>query len=241
MKIIISPSKTKVETNVKGQGIPVFLEQSEEILNWLKSMNYDEFKGLLGASDKICNMEFERIRELNLKELCSYGRAAINTYSGAVFKNIGTLDMEENTFNFMNEHLRIMSAFYGMLRPEDNILPYRLDMENHRMLKEIWKPKVTAVLQKEDVVFNLASKEYGEDLLKDTPVNLVGFEFIILKGGKKRSNNMLIKKSRGQMVRFICDLKIQTLDMEAFKEFQYEGFRLSSFSENKLTYVKEIK
>lgn len=136
MKIILSPAKKmKVldEGGSFGQSFygfeitkPQYLEKTEEISAWLKGQSYAELKRLWGCSDKIAEQNFNRLAEMDLYRNLT---PAVLSYEGFAYQYMAPAVFEDGHFDYVQEHLRILSAFYGVLRAMDGVTPYRLEMQ----------------------------------------------------------------------------------------------------------------
>ena len=128
MRIILSPAK-KMNVNrddLEPLDIPVFIKQTEEILLWLRNQPHDELQKIWKCNDKIATQNFERISNM---DLYSGLTPAILSYDGIAYKYMATAVFEDSQFDYVEEHLRILSAFYGVLKPMDGVRPYRLEMQ----------------------------------------------------------------------------------------------------------------
>ena len=128
MKIIISPAK-KMNTDVDTlapAGTPVFLKDTEHIMEWMRQLSYEEAKKLWGCNDKIARQNFERFRDMDLHRHLT---PAILSYEGIQYQYMAPMVFEEDMFTYVQAHLRILSGFYGVLKPMDGVTPYRLEMQ----------------------------------------------------------------------------------------------------------------
>lgn len=251
MKIIISPTKT-MKSKDEGPGVlsrPFFLDETEKLMNILKEMDYDQLKKLWQCSDKLAQENFCRIEQMNLGRNLS---PAILTYEGLVFKYMAPSVFTDEMWEYINEHLRILSGFYGVVRPLDGIVPYRLEMqaelenEKGKNLYEFWGSKLYDGLAEDEsqdkdgesmTIINLASEEYYKCIEKylkpkDRFITIVFGEYKKNKAGEiqldKNGQPKVITKAtpakmaRGEMVRFLAEHQIS--DLERIKEFTGGGF-----------------
>ena len=128
MRIILSPTKKmKIDNDsLVHQGLPVFLEQTEEILQWLKEKSTTELKVIWNCNDKIIEQNRQRLLHMKLRENLT---PAVLAYEGIAFQYMAPGVFENEQFDYIQEHLRILSAFYGVLKPMDGVTPYRLEMQ----------------------------------------------------------------------------------------------------------------
>jgi hypothetical protein len=230
MKIILSPTKKmKVDTDsYEIQGMPVFLEQTENILRWLKSRSHDDLKKLWKCNDKIAEQNFERLEQMDLyRDLTP----AILAYEGIAFQYMAPNVFEKGQMDYVQEHLRILSAFYGILKPLDGITPYRLEMqakaslEGKRDLYELWGENIYRdVTSDSRVIINLASKEYSRCVEKyvkpeDTFITV---NFGEMDQGVFVTKATYAKMARGEMVRYMAEKKIE--NPEEIKNFDRLGY-----------------
>ncbi len=126
--MILSPAKKMNEDTeaFEAAGLPVLIRQTEEVLGWLKSKSYEELKELWNCNDKIAKQSFERLNGMDLYKNLT---PAILSYEGIAFQYMAPSVFEERQLAYIQEHLRILSAFYGVLKPLDGVRPYRLEMQ----------------------------------------------------------------------------------------------------------------
>lgn len=248
MKIIISPSKTK-----KINNLPV------ELKNILIEKN-DFYSEILYP--KITNKIIERIRMFSVEEIEKKFKLkkdkaekllefyknyeneksgnALASYTGVAYKSIGidTFDIED--FEYLESHLVILSALYGILTPYTNIKEYRLDMTNsifeNKSLYEVWKSSVNEYFEKEDVILNLASKEYSKLIKSD---NLIDFEFWNDTNGKLKQISTNSKKMRGFTLNYIVKNRITNINNLKYITLNEYVFNKDMSSEKKFVYVKK--
>lgn len=126
--MILSPAKKMNEDTeaFEAAGLPVLIRQTEEVLGWLRSKSYEELKELWNCNDKIAKQSFERLNGMDLYKNLT---PAILSYEGIAFQYMAPSVFEERQLAYIQEHLRILSAFYGVLKPLDGVRPYRLEMQ----------------------------------------------------------------------------------------------------------------
>jgi hypothetical protein len=231
MRIILSPAKKmNVNTDLLDiQGMPVFLSQTEEILSWLKSQSKEELKKLWGCNDKIVEQNFERLEHMNLNHVLT---PAVLSYEGIAYQYMAPAVFENAQLDYVQEHLRILSAFYGVLKPMDGVKPYRLEMQakasvaGYNNLYDFWGDKLyEAVRDETGIIINLASKEYSKCIEKyltehDTYITCTFGE---MSGDKIVTKGTYAKMARGEMVRFMAENQIE--NPEEIKNFDRLGYR----------------
>lgn len=245
MKIILSPAKQMNMDldSLEPLGLPVFMEQSEEILAWLREQTYEELKKLWKCNDKIAEQNFERIKHMNLRNQLT---PAILAYDGIAFKYMAPAVFEYEQLDYVQEHLCILSAFYGALRPMDGVTPYRLEMQakaaigGHKDLYDLWGKRLYDVVRDDGFIINLASKEYSKCIEKylsdrDTYITV---SFVEQSGEKLVTKGTYAKMARGEMVRFMAEKQIENPeDIKAFNRLGYV-FRQELSSETEFVFER---
>ena len=252
MKIIISPSKTK-----KINNLPIELKELKNI-----SIKENDFYPEI-LYPRITNKIIERIKMFSVEEIEKKFKLkkdkaekllefyqnyeneksgnALASYTGVAYKSIGidTFDIED--FEYLKSHLVILSALYGILTPYTNIKEYRLDMTTNsifenKSLYEIWKNSVNEYFEKEDIILNLASKEYSKLIKSD---NLIDFEFWNDMNGKLKQISTNSKKMRGFTLNYI--VKNQITNINNLKDITLNEyvFNKDMSSKKKFVYVKK--
>ncbi len=128
MRIILSPAK-KMRYDENGpayRDLPVFLSDAEKIKASLKEKSFSELKALWACNDKIAEQNIERLSSMDLREQLS---PAILSYDGIAYQYMAPTVFETEMLRYVQEHLRILSGFYGILKPMDGVTPYRLEMQ----------------------------------------------------------------------------------------------------------------
>lgn len=232
MRVIISPAKQMVrdDTIMAPESTPVFLAQAEEIAAYMQGLSYDQAKKLWGCSDKIAEEAYEWFSAMDLT--CAL-TPAILAYDGIAFKYMAPRVFEDGQFNYVADHLRILSGFYGALRALDGVVPYRLEMQakakvaGMRDLYAYWGDQIYQEVQRENddrVIVNLASKEYSKCIEKyltpqDTYLTCVFGE---LAGDKVVQKGVYAKMARGEMVRYMAQTNASCPDdLMGFNRLDY--------------------
>ena len=186
MKIIISPAKKmKVDTDsLPVQGSPVFLEQTERIYESLRKMSYEELKKLWDCNDKLAELNYRRLGEMELRRNLT---PAVIAYEGLQYQHMSPLVFTDKGLSYIQDHLRILSGFYGVLKPFDGVTPYRLEMQAQLSvdgavdLYAFWGKRLySAVLDVDKVIINLASKEYARTVEKYLEPQAVSYTHLTL-------------------------------------------------------------
>lgn len=242
MKIIISPAKKmNIDTDLEYRNIPQFINDAEILMNYLKGLSYEEAKSIWVCNDKIAKLNYERIQHMDLYRNLT---PAVFSYEGIQYSHMapGVFNTEE--LEYIEKHLRILSGFYGILKPFDGIKPYRLEMQaklknnNLRSLYEFWNKKLSEQLFSEsNCIINLASKEYSKcisDYL-DGKVRFITCVFGEMNGDKVVEKGTLVKMARGEMVRFMAENQVET--EEEIKGFNRMNYFYADELSDERTYV----
>ena len=243
MKIIISPAKKMNVDNdsLVHQELPVFLPHTEKLRTKLQSMSYDDLKKLWKCNDKIATLNVERLQHIDLRKNLT---PAILAYEGIQYQYMAPGIFTDKEFFYIQDHLRILSAFYGLLRPFDGVVPYRLEMQAKLAIGEtkdlytFWDDSLANYLFAEtDCIINLASKEYSVCISKYLPdsVRFITCVFGEWKDGKIIEKGTICKMARGEMVRFMAENQIR--DPEKIKLFSRLNYHYSAEHSNDDTFV----
>ena len=246
MRIIISPAKkmNAKEEVLPYKNLPVFLDRTKMILRWMQSLTLKEAKTLWGCNDKLALQNYERIRDMELKQRLT---PAILSYEGIQYQYMAPTVFEEDMLSYIEEHLRILSGFYGVLKPMDGVTPYRLEMQAKTVIGEtvglynFWGSSLyEEVADDSHVIVNLASKEYSkciEPYLKQED-RFITCVFGELSGGKVVQKGVYAKMARGEMVRFMAEKEMT--DVEEMKSFHRLGYQFceARSTEEKFVFLK---
>ena len=239
MKIIFSPSK-EMSFQSPYKEATNYSDKTKTIISELKNLNKDEIKNIYKISDKVADEVINYIDNFDIEE--SY--RAIEMYTGLAFRKFDVDSLNSDERSYLDEHLVILSAFYGPINPEKLIRPYRLDMNagikiDGLSLKNFWKDEFNSVFHDEEIILNLASDEFS-NLIDRKKFKIYDFDFFEKKDGKLKSHSTISKKSRGLMLNYICKNKIENL--EDLKNFNLEGFEFAEelSTESKFTFLKTI-
>ena len=243
MRIIISPAKKmKVDTDsFPYRDLPVFLSNTEEICGELQSMSYEELKKLWKCNDQIAQLNVRRLREMDL-----LGRLtpAVLAYEGIQYQYMAPGVFTDQEFGYIQEHLRILSGFYGILRPFDGVTPYRLEMQAKLKIGECkdlyayWGDRLVQTLCAEcNCILNLASREYSICVSKYLPdtARFITCVFGEENDGKVIEKGTMCKMARGEMVRFMAQYQIENPDQ--IKSFDRLNYRFDESRSDDSTYI----
>ena len=246
MRIIISPAKKmKVDTDtLASKGSPVYLDSAREILTHLQGYSYAELKNLWQCNDKIAELNAERIKIMNPNRGLT---PAIISYEGIQYQYMAPNVFENGQFDYVEEHLRILSGFYGVLKPMDGVIPYRLEMQarlqigSYDNLYAYWGKRLyDAVRDESGIIINLASKEYSKCIEpylteEDTYITCVFGEMV---NGKLAQKGTYAKMARGEMVRYMAENNIENpIEIRNFDRLGYV-FREELSSDTKYVFER---
>lgn len=254
MLLILSPSKTmdfKTPVPAVESTQPLFLKQAQELVSYLKQMSAAEIRELMQVSGPLAVQTKTRFMEWSQVHTSQNARQSVFAFSGDVYDGLDVSSLIHSDIIFSQKHMIILSGLYGLLRPLDLMMPFRLEMglkwetEKFSNLYEYWKKAVNEsffqVLNASgsNTVVNLASLEYFKILeLKKSSIQVVTPSFLEFKDGKMKMVSIFAKKARGMMARFIITNKItDPLEMTAFSDGGY-AFIPEESDEKKLIFAR---
>jgi cytoplasmic iron level regulating protein YaaA (DUF328/UPF0246 family) len=212
------------------------LDEAEYLVEKVRELSLRELAQLLGVNSQLAELNRDRFFGWHRNFTVENARQAVLVYNGEVFRGLNAATMTENELMYLQEHLRILSGLYGVLRPLDLIQPYRLEISSRLItpagndLYDFWSNKITdSVFQafqssgQPQILLNLSSGEYFKsidpNLFND---KIVDVEFLESDYGNFRPIVVYLKKARGLMVRFITRYQIENID--DLKGFDMEGY-----------------
>ncbi|MCC9043792.1 peroxide stress protein YaaA [Myroides sp. M-43] len=242
MKILISPAKSldyATAVPVDKTTKPVFVKESKVINEVLQSKTPMDLEALMKISNNLAELNWKRNQERTFTKKEGRERdfrQAIFAFNGDVYTGLDAYSLTPEKIEVLQNKLRILSGLYGLLKPLDEIEPYRLEMGTKMSigeksnLYEFWKPILVEALNKEmkqdELLVNLASNEYFSSIEKKAIKGvLVTPDFKELRDGKLKTISFYAKKARGLMVRYIIDNNIN--DIDGLKKFNVEGYAWS--------------
>jgi len=248
MIAVLSPAKT-LDLNPNGNQeftMPKFKKESQTLAELLKSHSHNDLKSLMHISDKLTDLNFERYQSFRKKETLKNAKQAIWAFKGDVYLGLKAEELNKKELAYAQDHIRILSGLYGILKPMDLMQAYRLEMgtklqnENGKNLYEFWQDKISKSLTKElkalgqSVIINLASKEYFKSIQNDAlKAEVIDIEFREYKGEDLKFISFNAKKARGMMARYMIDQQSQKPG--SLKGFDYDGY---AFDEKNSTKTK---
>jgi len=255
MLALISPAKTldyetALPTDTYTQ--PRLLEQSQQLIDVCRKLSATEIASLMTVSEKIANLNVERFRDWNAEFDFSNARQALFAFKGDVYTGLDAYHLKDHDIDFAQQHLRMLSGLYGLLRPLDLMMPYRLEMgtklKNSRgnNLYEFWGSIITDQINQDlaeidaKVLVNLASDEYYKSVNeKKIQAEIIKPVFLDQKNGKYKVISFYAKKARGLMARYLIENKLS--QVEQLKAFDSEGyyFDAESSSDKELVFKRD--
>lgn len=246
MQIIISPAKQmKVDTDsIETQGLPLFLEETEQLLKKLKTFSRGELKKLFAANDRITEENFQRYASMELQKQLT---PAVLSYVGLQYQYMAPQVFTREQWCYVREHLWILSGFYGALRPEHGVTPYRLEMQaklsigGAKDLYAFWGKKLYETVTAEDrIILNLASKEYSRavEAYLEPEVRFLTCIFGSMQDGKIKVKGTEAKMARGEMVRWLSEQQVE--EPEQVRDFQGLNYKYAPehSTENEYVFLK---
>ncbi len=238
MIAILSPSKTQDEDSGHRPGIvsrPGFTGEASLLVKKLRTFTPGQLQELLEVNSQLAGINFRRYMEWSETPPSGKGLPAILMYRGEVYNGLAAGSLDEADLRFAQDHIRILSGLYGMLRPLDLVMPYRLEMRTRLEtgvaddLYAYWGDKLTSALdqalagQQECILVNLASKEYFKALDPDKlHARIIHCHFREERNGKYRFVTVYGKKARGMMARYIVTNRItRGRDLKGFDSGGY--------------------
>lgn len=233
MKIIISPAK-KMNVNTDDfpvDKLPVFIDDTRILCETIQKLSYAEAKALWKCNDKLAKLNYERFAGMDLERALT---PALLSYEGLQYQHMMPVVFTSSAMDYVREHLRILSGFYGVLSPFDGVTPYRLEMQaalsvgGSGNLYEFWGDRLyRAVLDEDRTILNLASKEYSKAVEKylRPEDRLITIVFGELADGRVKQKGTLAKMARGEMVRYLAEGGIT--DLERLKDFAGMGYQFA--------------
>ncbi|RKG37309.1 peroxide stress protein YaaA [Acinetobacter rongchengensis] len=238
MLALISPAKTldyesTLPTDVHT--LPRLLDQSQQLIDLSRKLSTSDIVSLMKVSEKIAHLNVERFRDWNADFNFSNARQAIFAFKGDVYTGLDAYHLSDADLQFAQKHLRSLSGLYGLLRPLDLMMPYRLEMgiklANARgnNLYEFWGDRITKLINQDleqsgsKLLVNIASDEYYKSVKEaQIQAEIIKPVFLDQKNGQYKVISFYAKKARGLMARYIIQNQLDKL--EDLKSFNTDGY-----------------
>ncbi len=238
MKIITSPAKLMNidnSTEFLKSSTPKFIKEAELIQSYLKEKSPKYLSDLMELSSKLADENWQRNQDWKPNPKPKESAPAMFAFTGEVYRGLDANTLSVDAVKYLQKNYRILSGLYGLLKPSDKVMLYRLEMgrkfefENFKNLYDFWTDKVTEQLNSElkskDLILNLASNEYFKVLdKKKLKAPVIGFDFYEMKSGKPKTVVVYTKHARGLVTRFCAETNAKNLN--DVKAFNYEGYRI---------------
>lgn len=251
MLFVISPAKTlDFESSSLTEDLtqPVFQKESAELVDIMREYTWSDLSKMMSVSEKIARLNVERFQSWQLPFTLQNAKQAVFAFKGDVYTGLAVETMDKSGIDYLQQHLRILSGLYGLLKPLDLMQAYRLEMGTKlghsacQDLYQFWGSKITEQLNKDldsdghSYLINLASNEYFKAVQsKKLSRPVITPVFKDEKNGNYKIISFYAKKARGLMMRFASDNAIE--QPEDLKAFNYEGYQFNQSESSDLTWV----
>lgn len=255
MLTLLSPAK-KLNMDPPATALPAtqprLSADMKAIAKVAKRQSADDLKRLMHISDNLATLNYERFKAFNLNNKSNSAKAAGLAFDGDVYWGLSAKTLDDESLSYAQDHLRILSGLYGLLRPMDSIQPYRLEMgtklQNPRgkSLYDFWGTIIAEQMNddlsghSDTTIVNLASNEYFKAVDK-AALNraVISAKFLNVKDGQARALMYYAKHARGAMARWIMENRVDRAD--GLKDFNADGYRLDAdaSSETELVFTRE--
>ena len=238
MLALISPAKTldyESALPTDAHTLPRLLEHSQELIDVSRKLSAADIANLMSVSEKIAKLNVERFNDWQSEFNFSNARQALFAFKGDVYTGLDAYDLNDQHIEFAQNHLRMLSGLYGLLRPLDLMMPYRLEMgtklQNPRghNLYQFWGDRITSLINDDleqansELLVNIASDEYYKSVIeRKIKAEIIKPVFLDQKNGKYKVISFYAKKARGLMARYIIENKLN--NAEDLKSFNTDGY-----------------
>jgi len=236
--IVVSPAKKldyETPPTIDKATLPGYLDQSQILIDRLRQYSAIDLAELMHLSMNLAELNFDRYEQWQQQVDDATGKQCVLAFKGDVYQGLDAESFSEDDLEYAQEHLRILSGLYGLLKPLDLMRPYRLEMgtklqnERGKNLYEFWGTRITDAIneqlkkQGDDVLINLASNEYFKSVKpKLLEGRIITPQFKEKKNGQYKMIGIYAKKARGLLSRYIL---LNRLDNpEEIKSFDVEGY-----------------
>lgn len=251
MFFVLSPAKNLNEKDpapTKHFTQPELLNQAEELMKEVKTLAPQEIAELMHVSDKIALLNAERNAAWHTPFTPENAKQAVFMFNGDVYEGIDAPSLAPKEIDYLQNHVRLLSGLYGLLRPLDLMQPYRLEMgtpfanSRGKNLYEFWSDRITDLLNQTlkqadtDILINLASQEYFKAVsTRKLNARVITPVFKDEKNGQYKVISFYAKRARGLMVRYAAEHGIT--EPEGLKNFDYEGYAFNPAASNENEWV----
>ena len=246
MLAVISPSKTQ---DFSSSNVDVFtktrqIEQSQILIDLLKTKTQSEIASLMSISDKLSKLNFDRFQTFSTPFTLTNAKQALLAFKGDVYNGIDAPNLSSQDLDFAQSCVRMLSGLYGVIRPLDLIQPYRLEMgtrlenDKGKNLYKFWSDKISQILNEDEssVIINLASNEYFKGIdKKSLNAKIINIAFKEFKGDTYKIIGIYAKRARGLMVNYMIKNRITKSD--DLKNFNVEDYKFRQDMSDESTWV----
>ena len=253
MLMLVSPAKTldyETECPVKDFSEAELLDYSQRLIDEIKLLSPQDVASLMSLSDQLAHLNVLRFQQWQKPFNLENARQAIYAFKGDVYTGLDAYSLTSKEMVYAQQHLRILSGLYGLLRPLDLMQPYRLEMgtkfanSSGKNLYEFWGDVITdqinSLTEADDIILNLASNEYFKAVnQKKTKGNVITPVFKDQKNGQFKIISFYAKKARGMMAAYVIKNQIDSID--GVKGFDVAGyqFKPEMSKKNELVFTRE--
>lgn len=243
MNILISPAK-KMRNDIsyiEAKSIPVYLHKTKELLNYLKKLQPEQLKKVLVCSERIAEESYNVYQQMDVTKNVV---PALLSFVGIQYTYMAPQIFEDTYFSYVEDHVVILSGFYGILRAFDGVVPYRLELDNKiphllpQSLYAFWKDSLyKEAIKKDKQLLNLASKQYSRSIERyiEEDIHYVTCHFKEVEAGRFIEKGVYVKMARGEMVRYLAE--IQAESFEQVKGFCRLGYTFNEGLSNENTFI----
>ena len=239
---IISPAKKireNIDVQIDGENLlvsqPYFSQENDYLADMMQQKTAENLQNIMGISDKLSALNYQRYQDI--KDGTAKNLPAIFAFAGDVYQSLNVDSFDKADLNFANQHLAILSGFYGLLHPFDAMAPYRLEMGLALKINDFtnpyqfWRDKITDYLNhllenhQEKIILNLASQEYSQAVNSTALPQFITVSFRQRRGNQLKNIGLLAKRARGTMARQIIINKIDSptqVQKICFDNYQFD-------------------
>ncbi|HKT90856.1 MAG TPA: peroxide stress protein YaaA [Paraburkholderia sp.] len=257
MIIVLSPAKSldyDTPAHIEAHTIPDFVDDAAELIAGLRRLSPQQIGSLMSISDPLARLNFQRYADWSKQFSQTNAKQAVLAFNGDVYEGFDAKSLSPADLDYAQQHVRVLSGLYGLLRPLDLLQPYRLEMgtrfENARGkdLYAFWGERITHAINAQiernrevaarsaSVLVNCASNEYFKAVKpKKLAAPVITPVFEDWKGGRYKIISFHAKRARGLMARYAVENRVA--EPEALKAFDVEGYAFDADASNDSTYV----
>ncbi len=249
MIILLSPAKKLYEDIKQVGNAPYFQQENQSLLKIMHQKSAKDLQKLMGISEKLANLNHGRYQHMATGNATK--SPALLSFAGDVYQKLSANDFNDDEFAYANQHLAILSGLYGLLRPDDAIAPYRLEMGTKlpvgkcKNLHEFWRAKISDYLNEllqtheNKIILNLASQEYSKAVDEKKLSEFITISFRQKRGNQLKNIFLFTKQARGTMARHIIKQRVDTIADVKKLRFERYCFDDTLSEKNNLMFVQE--